>query len=129
MSEEFAIVHYESLDGDRFPESGVEHWKLTEALGATETRVNVVRLEPGQSLSAHRHDRQEELYVTPTGGQVRIEDETHVVPAEGVVRMGPDCIRKVTNETTEETHVWVMIGAPPVGTVEDFGEYRMPGEG
>ena len=82
MDEEFAIVHYESLDADRFPESGVEHWKLTEALGAIETRVNVVRLEPGQSLAAHPHDGQEELYVTPTGGQVPVEDETHIVPAE-----------------------------------------------
>ncbi|MFB6183429.1 MAG: cupin domain-containing protein [Haloarculaceae archaeon] len=128
MSDDFDIVHYESLESDRFPVSEVEHWKLTEALGAEDARVNVVRLEPGDSIAAHTHERQEELYVTTTGGQVRIEGETYDVPAETVVRVGPDSVRNVTNETDDETHVWVMFGAPPVGTVDDFGEYRLPDE-
>lgn len=44
MSEDYSIVHYEALDTERFTESAVEHWKLTEALGATEMRVNAVEL-------------------------------------------------------------------------------------
>jgi hypothetical protein len=31
------------------------------------------------------------------------------------------------NRSDEETHRWIAIGAPPVGTTEDFGEYALPG--
>jgi hypothetical protein len=34
--------------------------------------------------------------------------------------------RGVRNETDDETQTCVMVGAPPVGTVDDFGEHRMP---
>ncbi|MDG5774985.1 hypothetical protein VB773_16050 [Haloarculaceae archaeon H-GB2-1] len=127
MSDDYEIVTPDDGEADRFPESGVEHWQLTEALGATEMRVNVVQLEPGQSVAGHTHERQEEIYVTTTGAQVEIEGTVHDVPAGGVVRLGPDPVRRVLNET-DEVHRWVMFGAPPVGTVEDFGEYRMPDE-
>jgi quercetin dioxygenase-like cupin family protein len=126
MSDDFEVVHHESVESNHFPESGVEHWKLTDALGATDARVNVVELEPGQSLAAHNHERQEEIYVTTTGGQVHVEGETYDVPPATVVRVGPEPVRNVTNESDDETHVWVMFGAPPVGSVDDFGEYRMP---
>jgi hypothetical protein len=29
-------------------------------------------------------------------------------------------------EIDEETHVWLAFGAPPVGTVDDFGAYVLP---
>lgn len=31
----------------------------------------------------------------------------------------------MVNETGE-VHTWVTVGAPPVGTVDDFGEYVLP---
>lgn len=128
MSDDYEIVDYRELESDRFPVSGVEHWKLTEALEATDMRVNVVSLRPGESVAEHTHERQEEIYVTTTGGQVELEGEMHEVPEGGVVRVGPDALRRVVNETDDETHVWVMFGAPPVGTVDDFGEYQVPDE-
>jgi quercetin dioxygenase-like cupin family protein len=127
MNEEFSIVHYTDLETEPFTESGIAHWKLTEPLGATEMRVNAVELDPGQALDPHAHERQEEVYVALTDGQVEIEGEVHEVPAGGVVRLGPDPVRGLCNDT-DETHVWVLFGAPPVGTVEDFGEYVMPDE-
>jgi quercetin dioxygenase-like cupin family protein len=127
MSAEFSIVHYTDLEAEPFTESSIEHWKLTEPLGATEMRVNAVELDPGQALDPHAHERQEEIYVAVTDGQVDIEGEIHEVPEGGVVRLGPDPIRGLCN-TTDETHVWILFGAPPVGTVEDFGEYVMPDE-
>jgi len=49
--------------------------------------------------------------------------ETYDVPQSGVVRVGPDPIRNVANRTDDETHAWITIGAPPVGTLDDVGEY------
>lgn len=125
MSEDYAIVHYADLDPEPFTESNVDHRKLTEALGATEMRVNAVELDPGESLAPHAHERQEEIYVAVTDGQVEIEGDVHDVPEGGVVRLGPTPLRGIRNDT-DETHVWIAFGAPPVGTVEDFGEYVMP---
>jgi hypothetical protein len=46
-----------------------------------------------------------------TAGQVDIEGEVRDVPEGGVVRVGPDPIRKLCNHT-DDTHVWVLFGAP-----------------
>lgn len=127
MNREFSIVHYADHEPEPFTESEHEHWKLTEALDATDVRVNAVELDPGEALTAHAHERQEEVYVAVTDSQVEIEGELYDVPEGGVVRLGPDPVRRLRNET-DETHVWVLVGAPPVGTVEDFGEYVVPDE-
>jgi quercetin dioxygenase-like cupin family protein len=128
MSDDFAIVQYADLvDAEPFTESQHRYWKLTGALGATDVRVNAVELDPGESLTLHAHERQEELYVAVTDGQVEIEGTVHDVPEGSVVRLGPDPIRGLCNHT-DETHVWVLFGAPPVGTIEDFGEYVLPEE-
>lgn len=128
MPEEFAIVDYESLESQRFPESGVEHWLLTEPLGATDLRVNVIRLAPGEAVGPHYHERQEEVFVPLTAGQIAIAGETHEVEVGNVVRIGPEPVRSLRNETDDETHCWVVFGAPPVGTIEDYGEYRLPND-
>ena len=127
MSDDFAIVDYADVEAEPFTESAVEHRKLTDALDATEMRVNAVELAPGEVLDPHAHERQEEIYVAVTAGQVDIEGEIHDVPEGGVVRLGPDPLRGLCNHT-DETHVWVLFGAPPVGTIEGFGEYVMPEE-
>lgn len=125
MTEDYTIVHYTDHETELFNESAIEHWKLTEALGATEMRVNAVELAPGEMLDVHAHERQEEIYVALTDGQIEIEGEIHEVPKGGVVRLGPEPLRGLCNRTDEQ-HVWIMFGAPPVGTIEDFGEYVMP---
>jgi quercetin dioxygenase-like cupin family protein len=128
MSDDFAIVDPAEIADEPFNESAVTHRKLTEPLGATEMRVNSVTLEPGDVLAPHAHERQEEIYVAVTGGQVRIEGDVCDVPEGGVVRVGPDPLRGLCNETDDETHTWVLFGAPPVGPLEDCGEYVMPEE-
>lgn len=126
MAKDWAIVEPESVTAERFPESGVCHRKLTEELGCTEMRVNRVTLDPGEAVADHAHEDQEEVYISLTGGHVRIDGEVHTVPEGGIVRVGPEPIRSVRNESTQDVHVWVMIGAPPVGSVDDFGAYVMP---
>ncbi|PSQ02370.1 hypothetical protein BRC94_01365 [Halobacteriales archaeon QS_5_70_17] len=124
--EEFAVVDPADVERETFVTSDVAHRKLTEALGATEMRVNTVTLDPGDVTTPHAHEDHEELYVSLTGGRVEIEGEVRDVPEGGVVRIGSDPLRSVRNDTEDETHVWVMVGAPPGGTVENFGDTILP---
>ena len=125
MSEDFSVVTPGDVEPESFDTVDLSHRKYTEALGCTDTRVNYLTLEPGEEVTPHAHERQEELFVPLTGGQIEIDGEVYDVPQGGVVRVGPDSIRNVVNRT-DETHTWIMIGAPPVGTLDDFGEYVLP---
>lgn len=127
--DDFSVVRPDKVEPETFETVDLDHLKYTEALGCTDTRVNVVTLEPGDAVTPHAHERQEELFVPLTGGQIEIEGRVHDVPQGGVVRVGPRPVRNVVNRTDDEAHTWVMIGAPPVGTVQDFGEYVLPDEG
>jgi quercetin dioxygenase-like cupin family protein len=84
--------------------------------------VNQVIVEPGEVTTPHTHDGQEEVFVSTNGGQLSLAGEVHDVPAGGVVRVAPETVRNLCNHT-DETHVWLAVGAPPVGTVDDFGAY------
>lgn len=125
-TDEFAVVDLAEVEQEPFPESGTLHRKLTEPLGCTEMRVNTVTLQPGQATATHSHERQEEVYVALDGGHVQLNGTVHEVPPGGVVRVGSDAVRSIHNQSDEVTQTWFMIGAPPVGTVDDFGQYRMP---
>jgi quercetin dioxygenase-like cupin family protein len=70
----------------------------------------------------HTHEGQEEMFVALTDGQIGVEGTVRDVPEGGVVRVHPDTVRNLLNRT-DETHLWLAVGAPPVGTVEDFGAY------
>lgn len=124
MSVDFAIVTPDDVDPESFDTVDIQHRKYTEALGCTDTRANYVTLEPGDELTPHAHERQEEVFIPLTGGQIKIEETVHDVPQGGVVRVGPEPIRGLLNEN--EHHTWIMIGAPAVGTIDDFGEYVLP---
>lgn len=126
MDDGFSIVDPDEIPMELFNTCDVSVRKLTEALGCTELRVNQVVLEPGDVTTPHTHDGQEEVFVAMTDGHIAIDDEVHEVPAGGVVRVAPETVRNLLNETGAETHVWFAFGAPPVGSVDDFGEYVLP---
>jgi len=65
------------------------------------------------------------MYVALDGGSVEIDGTVHEVARGGVVRVGPDPVRRVRNDG-DEPQTWLMFGAPPVGTLDDFGEYTVP---
>lgn len=65
------------------------------------------------------------MFVALTDGQIAIDDEVHDIPAGTVVRVHADTVRNLLNRTDDETHVWLAVGAPPVGSVEDFGSYEI----
>jgi uncharacterized cupin superfamily protein len=127
MTSACTVVDPDDVSAEPFPESGLEHRKLSDPLGCTEMRVNRVTLAPGEATAPHAHERQEEVYVALDGGLVRVDGVDHPVPAGGVVRVDPAAVRSVRNEDAEPQR-WLMFGAPPVGTVEDFGEYVVPAE-
>ncbi|MGB9930987.1 cupin domain-containing protein [Haloarcula amylolytica] len=126
MTADFAVIELEEIEQEQFPESGNSHRKLTEPLGCTEMRINTVTLGPGETTAPHFHEQQEEVYIALDGGVVEIEGTRHDVSSGSVVRIGPDAIRSVRNDTDTEEQTWIMCGAPPLGTVNDFGQYRMP---
>jgi mannose-6-phosphate isomerase-like protein (cupin superfamily) len=129
VSDDFSVVVPADLEPESFDTVDVSHRKYTEALGCTDARVNYLALEPGEAVTPHAHERQEELFVPLTGGQIEIDGDRYDVPQGGVVRVGPKPVRNVCNRTDDETHLWIMIGAPPVGTIEGFGEYVLPDDG
>lgn len=126
MSDDFSIVDPNETPAESFNTCDVSVRKLTERLGATELRVNQVVLEPGDVTTPHTHDGQEEVFVAMTDGHIAIDDEVHHVSEGTVVRVEPETVRNLVNDTDEKTHVWIAIGAPPVGTVDDFGAYVVP---
>ncbi|MGQ4554749.1 cupin domain-containing protein [Halobellus sp. GM3] len=129
MADDFSVVDPETVEQEPFPESGSLHRKLTEALGCTEMRVNTVTLGPGEATAPHAHERQEEVYVALDGGRVQIDGSTYDVTPGGIVRIGPDTTRSIRNETDDTAQTWILFGAPPLGTLDDFGEYTVPEEG
>jgi len=120
----YSIVDPDDVPADQFQTCETAVRKLTEPLGCTELRLNQVIVEPGEVTTPHTHDGQEEVFVSMSGGggQISLAGEVHDVPAGGVVRVAPETVRNLCNHT-DETHVWLAVGAPPVGTVDDFGAY------
>ena len=123
MNDEFGVVDPETVPKEQFDTCETSVRKLTERVGATELRVNQVLVEPGEVTTPHTHDGQEEVFVAMTDGQIRVGDDVRDVPEGGVVRVHPDTMRNLLNRTDGETHVWLAFGAPPVGSVDDFGAY------
>lgn len=123
MSDGFAIVQPADVPTAQFDTCETAVRKLTDRLGCTELRVNQVVVEPGEVTTPHTHEGQEEVFVAQTDGQISIDGEVYDVPEGGVVRVHPDTVRNLLNRTADATHVWLAFGAPPVGSVDDFGAY------
>lgn len=122
MTEGFSIVDPEEIPLERFNTCETSVRKLTEPLGCSEMRINQVIIDPGEVTTPHTHEGQEEVFVAMTAGQISIDGEVHDVPQGGIVRVHSDTVRNLLNQTTD-THVWLAFGAPPVGTISDFGAY------
>lgn len=127
MNEEFAIVQPDDVPTSQFNTCETAVRKLTERLGCAELRVNQVLVEPGEVTTPHTHDGQEEVFVAQTDAKISLAGDVYEISQGGIVRVDPDTVRNVLNETSDTTHIWLVFGAPPVGTVEDFGAYVVKG--
>jgi len=122
MPDGYSIVHLADVPAERFNTCEMAVRKLTGPLGATELRVNQVIVDPGEVTTPPHPRGQEEVFVSMDGGQISLAGEVHDVPAGGVVRVAPETVRNLFNHT-EQTHVWLAVGAPPVGSADNFGSY------
>ncbi len=94
--------------------------RLTAPLSCTGMKVNLRRLEPGQSVPYHTEGEQEELFVPLDGpGAVRLAGDTRRVPLAGIVRVAPPTPRGVVNDGPED-RIWFMVGAPPTGGPDEW---------
>lgn len=99
--------------------SGTDHVDLVSELGCTEMHPKMWYLRPGDAMSYHRQNQQEELYYVAEGpGRMKIAGELMDVPEGAVVRIPPDTPRQVFNDQKKGEHVWLIIGAP---ATEDDG--------
>lgn len=130
-TEEYSVYVPDRDDAEPFPidvDDGVQI-DLIEATGVEEMRARMWFLQPGDSVSFHYHDEQEELFyvVSGTGHLVIGEDRELVeVPEGGMVRPETTTPRQLRNESDDEV-VWLIVGAPPVVEARLWTEYDADG--
>lgn len=125
MDDGYSIVDPEDVRAEPFNTCETVVRKLTEPLNCSEMRINQVLVDPGEVTTPHTHDGQEEVFVALTDGQISIEGEVHDVSSGTIVRIHPDTVRNLVNNTGTGRQGWLAFGAPPVGSVDDFGSYEV----
>src|SRR3712207_520109 len=85
--------------------------KVRGELGVTAFGVNAVVMPPGYDAGAHKHERQEGLYVVHSGAMsIELEGTEHTVETGGLVRVAPDTVRRIGN-SGDDPLVYLAIGA------------------
>lgn len=127
---DYSIVKADEAD-DAYAGSDVpgEFRPLTQALGAEQVAVTLVRIPPHSDFeqgSGHRHEEIEEVYLITKGTlTMRFGEEIEVVEAGSAVRVAPHTVRSHRNEGDEPVEMWAL--SPPSGDdggekVDDFWE-------
>ena len=92
---------------------GVLNTDLGKQLETAEARRPPVAARARPVLTRHRHYGEEELYVVLEGtGRMRVEDELLTLAPLSAVRVEPDHVRQVFNDTDADA-LWLVVGAPP----------------
>lgn len=115
MTAEYTIANPDNIETEPSEISGTPNVNLADILGCTEMRPRVWYLDPGDGMSYHRQDEQEEFYYVLDGpGRIRLGDETLTVETGTTLRVPPETPRRVFNDTDDERHVWLVVGAPAI---------------
>jgi mannose-6-phosphate isomerase-like protein (cupin superfamily) len=89
-----------------------EFRSLTEALGAEQLAVTLIRVPPHcdfEQGTGHTHDLLEEIYVVGRGTlTMRFGDDVVAVPAGSVVRVSAEVPRSHRNEGDEPVELWAV---------------------
>jgi mannose-6-phosphate isomerase-like protein (cupin superfamily) len=110
---DFAIVRADDVD-DAYAGSDVpgEFRKLTEALGAEQISVTLIRVPPHSDMeqgTGHTHSEIEELYVVAKGTiTMRCDEHVEKVEAPAVVRVSPGTARSHRNEGDDPVEIWAI---------------------
>lgn len=90
---------------------------LTDVLELKTMRGKIWFVPPGEEIVFHKHGVQEEIYYQIKGpGKIlfgKEKGEVVEVPEGSIVSVPPETWRQVVNDTEEE-HIWLIIGSPPV---------------
>jgi quercetin dioxygenase-like cupin family protein len=112
-SADYAVVRAEQVE-DAYAGSDVpgEFRSLTEALGADQVAVTLVRIPPHADFeqgSGHRHEGIEEIYLVTRGTlTMRFGEEVETVDAGSVARVAPHTVRSHRNEGEEPVELWAI---------------------
>ena len=109
----YSIVRADEVD-DQYAGTDVpgEFRSLTEALGAEQLAVTLIRVPPHcdfEQGTGHTHDLLEEIYVVGRGTlTMRFGDDVVAVPAGSVVRVSAEVPRSHRNEGDEPVELWAV---------------------
>jgi len=126
----YSIVRADDVE-DPYADSDVpgEFRKLTDALGADQVAVTLIRVPPHSDFeqgNGHFHDEIEELYLVTRGAlTMRFGDAIEVVEAGSVARVAPGTTRSHRNEGDEPVEMWAVsrqLDRQDATKVEDFWE-------
>ncbi len=123
----FAIVRAADVE-DAYAGSDVpgEFRKLTDALGAEQLSVTLIRIPPHSDMeqsTGHSHSEIEELYLVSRGTiTFRCADDVEKVTAPAVVRVSPGTARSHRNEGEEPVEMWAVsiAGHEDATKIDDF---------
>jgi mannose-6-phosphate isomerase-like protein (cupin superfamily) len=110
---DYAIAKADQVK-DAYADSDVpgEFRSLTEALGAEQLAVTLMRIPPHSDFeqgSGHRHSEIEEIYLVTRGTlTMRFGEEIETVGAGSAVRVPPQTIRSHRNEGDEPVEMWAI---------------------
>lgn len=99
---------------DAYADSDVpgEFRSLTEALGAKQVAVTLIRIPPHSDFeqgSGHKHSEIEEVYLVTRGTlTMRFGEEVEVVEAGSAVCVPPVTVRSHRNEGDEPVEIWAI---------------------
>ena len=89
-----------------------EFRQLTDALGAEQVAVTLIRVPPHSDFeqgTGHRHEEQEEIYLLTRGTlTMRFGDDVREVKAGSAVRVAPSTVRSHRNLGDEPVELWAV---------------------
>jgi len=111
---DFTVVSADDVDDVYADDDSVpgEFRQLTDALGAEQVAITLIRVPPHSDFeqgTGHRHEHQEELYLVARGTlTMRFGDEVREVRAGSVARVASETVRSHRNEGDEPVEVWAI---------------------
>jgi mannose-6-phosphate isomerase-like protein (cupin superfamily) len=124
----FSIVNPDEVE-DVYAGSDVpgEFRRLTDALGAEQVAISLIRVPPHSDFeqgTGHRHERTEEIYLVTRGTlTMRFGDDVHRIGTGSAVRVAPATTRSHRNEGDEPVEMWAISlknGGSDAVKVDDF---------
>jgi mannose-6-phosphate isomerase-like protein (cupin superfamily) len=110
---EYTVISADDVE-DHYAGTSVpgEFRRLTDALGAEQVAVTLIRIPPHSDFeqsTGHYHEETEELYIVTRGVlTMRFGDDIRPVGAGSVVRVAPKTPRSHRNEGDEPVEMWAV---------------------